>query len=122
MGESLASCRRTAGQLVDTAAPAADIQHRITAYRMLPAGPDTQRVTVMHTASPHAFPNLTYRMKQRRVVLMTDTQLAELPIPVRNDYLDRQADTVAEDRADPDNVPDDAWQTGQDRYEASFRD
>lgn len=52
---------------------------------------------------------------------MTDTELAELPIPARNDYLDRD-DTAAEDRANPDNDPYDAWQEGQDRYEASFRD
>lgn len=52
---------------------------------------------------------------------MTDEQLAELPIPARNDYLDRD-DTAAEDRADPDNIPDDIYEIGQDRYEASFRD
>jgi len=53
---------------------------------------------------------------------MTDTDYANLPIPVRNALLDREAEALAEDRADPDNVPDDAWQEGQDRYEASFRD
>lgn len=53
---------------------------------------------------------------------MTDTELAELPVPVRNEWLDRLADTAAEDRADPDNIPDDIYEIGQDRYEASFRD
>lgn len=50
-----------------------------------------------------------------------DLFLAGLSIADRNAYLDqRLADARAEDCADVDNVPDDAWQTGQDRYEASF--
>lgn len=49
-----------------------------------------------------------------------DQFLAGLSIADRNFYLDTRDEDRAEDRADPDNVPDDAWQTGQDRYEASF--
>jgi hypothetical protein len=55
---------------------------------------------------------------------MTDAILAEMATEARNAWLDRQAeaatDAAAEARAeDADNDPD-AWQTGQDRYEASF--